>query len=52
MILSWFFGDFMKTLYFIIENQPFPFILCGAVQLIVDILIIGQIVSYSGWKLD
>lgn len=47
MIGSWFVGDFFKTLYFVMEKQPFPFIMCGAIQLTVDILIILQIIAYS-----
>jgi hypothetical protein len=47
MIGTWFVGDFFKTLYFVLESQPFPFILCGAIQLSVDIFIILQIITYS-----
>jgi len=47
MIGMWFLGDFAKTCYFIIENQPFQFILCGVIQLTVDIIIIGQIIAYG-----
>lgn len=47
MIFTWFAGDFLKTLYFIIELQPVQFILCGSVQLLVDITIIGQIINYK-----
>ena len=47
MIGTWFIGDFMKTIYYVIENQPFQFTMCGAVQLAVDILIILQIIAYS-----
>jgi hypothetical protein len=47
MIGSWFVGDFFKTLYYVIEHQPFQFTMCGAVQLTVDILIILQIIAYS-----
>lgn len=47
MIGMWFLGDFAKTCYFIIEFQPFQFILCGVIQLTVDIIIIAQILNYS-----
>ncbi len=47
MIGTWFLGDFFKTLYFVMERQPFQFVMCGAVQLTVDILIILQIIAYS-----
>jgi uncharacterized protein with PQ loop repeat len=47
MIATWFLGDFFKVLYYVMEHQPFQFIMCGAVQLTVDILIILQIIAYS-----
>lgn len=45
-MLSWFSGDFLKTLYFIIGGEPMQFIICGTIQLTVDILIILQIIGY------
>lgn len=50
MIGTWFIGDFFKTLYYIMERQPFQFTMCGAIQLVVDILIILQIIAYSKGK--
>ena len=50
MIFTWFSGDFFKTLYFIIEKQPIPFIMCGTVQLTVDIIIVCQIIYYTRMK--
>ena len=47
MIAMWFMGDFGKTVYFIVEAQPFQFVMCGVIQLTVDIMIIIQIVWYS-----
>ena len=47
MVGMWFLGDFSKTCYFIIEKQPFQFILCGAIQLTVDIILIIQIIYYG-----
>ena len=47
MIGSWVVGDAFKTFYFIWEKQPFQFIMCGTVQLIVDFIIIGQIYTYQ-----
>lgn len=46
LILTWFGGDFFKTIYYILEQQPVQFIMCGTVQLTVDILIILQFVVY------
>lgn len=47
MIFSWVAGDAFKTFYFIFKNQPFQFIMCGTVQLIVDFVIIGQIYMFK-----
>ncbi len=47
MIGSWVVGDAFKTFYFIWEKQPFQFIMCGTVQLIVDFIIIAQIYTYQ-----
>jgi uncharacterized protein with PQ loop repeat len=46
LVLSWFAGDFLKTLYFIIGGEPVQFIVCGTIQLTVDIIIILQIIGY------
>lgn len=46
MIMTWFCGDFFKTLYFIVENQPAQFITGGAVQLALDFLIVIQIMAF------
>ena len=47
LILSWFFGDLFKTIYYIHKVQPTQFIICGIAQLSVDILILLQIRRYS-----
>jgi hypothetical protein len=47
MIFSWVAGDAFKTFYFIYKDQPFQFIMCGSVQLLVDFIIIGQIYLFS-----
>lgn len=46
MIATWFFGDFFKTLYFIVMVQPTQFIIGGALQLAVDVLIVIQIMAF------
>jgi len=46
MIATWFFGDFFKTLYFIVMVQPLQFIIGGAIQLAVDLLIVIQIMAF------
>eukprot|EP00742_Colponemidia_sp_Colp-10_P007279 GILJ01007826.1.p1 GENE.GILJ01007826.1~~GILJ01007826.1.p1 ORF type:complete len:271 (-),score=37.26 GILJ01007826.1:248-943(-) len=47
LILSWVLGDSFKTAYFISTNAPLQFLMCGAVQIVVDFAIIVQIFSYS-----
>lgn len=46
LILTWFVGDFCKTIYFVANSQPAQFILCGAIQLTVDLIILIQLVMY------
>lgn len=46
MIIVWFFGDFFKTIYFIIKSQPTPFILGGVIQLTIDLIILIQIMAF------
>jgi hypothetical protein len=46
MIATWFFGDFFKTLYFIVMLQPAQFIVGGVVQLTIDLLIVIQIMAF------
>ena len=50
MIFLWSVGDVTKTYYFVAENQPFPFLLCGVIQSICDFVIIFQIFKY--WEKD
>jgi len=47
LIVSWFIGDGLKTIYFVFTGAPPQFIFCGATQLFVDILISLQIMTYS-----
>jgi len=50
LIGSWVFGDSAKIFMYIKLDQPSQFILCGALQLMVDFLIVGQIVAYRNNK--
>ncbi len=57
MIFSWVAGDAFKTVYFImnvkfclLQNQPFQFIMCGSIQLLVDVIIITQIYFFQNKK--
>lgn len=44
--MTWFIGDFAKTIYFVATGQPTQFILCGAIQLTVDLIILSQLMIY------
>jgi hypothetical protein len=46
MIVAWLFGDAFKAFYFFRNGAPIQFIICGIIQLVVDILIAGQIFFY------
>lgn len=45
--MIWFGGDLFKTLYFILNGEPIQFIMCGSSQLLIDVLILGQIYTYA-----
>lgn len=47
MVVMWLSGDLFKTLYFIIRKAPVQFIVCGSIQVIVDILILAQVLWYK-----
>jgi hypothetical protein len=47
MISTWFCGDFFKTIYFILKNQPMQFIAGGAIQLAIDLLLVIQILAFQ-----
>lgn len=46
MVMFWLSGDTFKTGYFIVRQAPVQFWLCGALQVLVDILILSQVVIY------
>lgn len=52
LILTWFVGDLAKTIYFVFYEQPFQFVLCGCVQLTVDMIILIQLFIYRGNHLN
>lgn len=43
MVLMWFGGDTFKTGYFIANNTPYQFWLCGLLQITIDIIILFQV---------
>ncbi|EKG05329.1 hypothetical protein TCSYLVIO_003598 [Trypanosoma cruzi] len=46
LVLTWFLGDIIKVIYFLVDHQPFPFILCGIFQLSLDLVVIGQLMYF------
>ena len=50
MIAAWFIGDSFKTIYFILEKQPLQFLMCGLIQITVDIMIMLQLFFYKDSK--
>ena len=46
MVLFWLSGDTFKTVYFIIRSAPVQFVVCGTLQVMVDIAILLQVVIY------
>ncbi|XP_051654890.1 solute carrier family 66 member 2 isoform X1 [Pseudopipra pipra] len=47
MVLMWTSGDTFKTVYFILNQAPFQFSICGLLQVFVDIAILLQVYLYS-----
>lgn len=47
MVLLWAGGDLFKTGYFVIKQVPMQFIVCGVIQVTVDLLILAQVALYS-----
>ncbi len=46
MVLMWTCGDVFKTTYFYLRKTPLQFIICGALQVAIDIAILGQVWFY------
>ncbi|XP_074002632.1 solute carrier family 66 member 2 isoform X1 [Numenius arquata] len=49
MVLMWTSGDTFKTVYFILNQAPFQFSICGLLQVFVDIAILLQVYLYSSY---
>lgn len=47
MIGGWFLGDGFKTIWFIINGEPLQFLMCGIIQLTVDVIILIQVFVYQ-----
>ena len=52
MVIMWFLGDSFKTLYFVLRGSPVQFLMCGSVQILVDMLILYQVMSYDTDRAD
>ncbi|XP_053323085.1 solute carrier family 66 member 2 isoform X2 [Spea bombifrons] len=49
MVLMWTSGDTFKTVYFVLNQAPIQFTICGLLQVVVDITILLQVYLYSGY---
>lgn len=52
MVLLWAGGDLFKTGYFVIKQVPMQFIVCGIIQVTVDLMILAQVALYSSSSTD
>ena len=50
MILMWFCGDSFKTIYYYYSNSPIQLIICGILQILLDVIIIFQLYYYNDNK--
>lgn len=46
LLLAWFFGDIFKAVLYTLRRAPVQFLLCTAVQLLVDLLLAHQLYVY------
>lgn len=46
MVIMWLSGDIFKTLYSLVREAPSQFVVCGSVQIVVDIAILTQVLWY------
>lgn len=47
MVLLWTAGDVFKTTYFVMNESPSQFWVCGSVQILIDVAILLQVLFYS-----
>lgn len=52
MVLMWTSGDLFKTGYFLLKDAPLQFIICGCLQVCVDIAILTQVWLYGARNAD
>lgn len=46
LVFTWCAGDVVKMIFFVVEQQPKPFVVCGAVQLLCDVVVLLQLWGY------
>lgn len=46
MVLLWTTGDAFKTCYFVSRKAPLQFWMCGTLQVLIDLTILGQVALY------
>eukprot|EP01095_Lingulamoeba_sp_RSL-Kostka_P003660 TRINITY_DN14635_c0_g1_i1.p1 TRINITY_DN14635_c0_g1~~TRINITY_DN14635_c0_g1_i1.p1 ORF type:complete len:234 (+),score=38.88 TRINITY_DN14635_c0_g1_i1:62-763(+) len=47
LFFSWIGGDSLKTIYFYFSGAPFQFMICGIIQLSLDVVILIQMLMYK-----
>jgi len=47
MVLMWTSGDTFKTAYFLLNGAPLQFSVCGLLQVLVDLAILGQAYAFA-----
>uniref|UniRef100_A0A3Q1EHI7 Si:dkey-246g23.2 n=1 Tax=Acanthochromis polyacanthus TaxID=80966 RepID=A0A3Q1EHI7_9TELE len=47
MVLLWTAGDVFKTTYFVMNESPAQFWVCGSVQIMIDVFILLQVLLYN-----
>ncbi|XP_055011876.1 solute carrier family 66 member 2-like [Boleophthalmus pectinirostris] len=47
MVLLWTAGDVFKTTYFVLNDSPAQFWLCGSAQILIDVAILLQVLLYN-----
>lgn len=47
MVLLWTAGDVFKTTYFVMNESPTQFVVCGLVQILIDVAILMQVLFYN-----
>ncbi|KAL9644372.1 hypothetical protein ABK040_005830 [Willaertia magna] len=52
LVLTFVFGDTIKTAYFMVRKLPFQFIFSGCFQIVVDFVLVSQMVYYDYWKFN